>query len=98
MLCYRNVFEKVFGKLFGEKRTSLPIGPAVTYDYTLHWPSVAEHTSHPMHKSGLKRDWTTLQKLAHRDTVPLLSILFTPNIQLFPGRKPPNNSFAISAI
>ena len=42
----------MFGKLFGEKRTSLPIGPAVTYQYTLHWPSVAEHTSHPIHNPG----------------------------------------------
>ncbi len=54
MLCYRNVFEKVFGKLlFAEKRTLLPVGPAVTYDYTLHWPSVAEHTSNPIHNPGL---------------------------------------------
>ena len=56
MRCNRNVVERVFGKLFGEKRTSLPIGPAVTYHYTLHWPSVAEHTSHPMHNPGLIAD------------------------------------------
>ena len=48
----RNVFERGFGKLFGEKRTSLPIGPALTYDYTLYWHSVAEHTSQPMHNPG----------------------------------------------
>ena len=35
-------------KLFGEKLTSLPVGSVVTYDYTLHWPSVAEHASHPI--------------------------------------------------
>ena len=52
MLCNRNAFEVVFGKFFGEKRTSLPIEPAVTYDYTLHWLSVAGHTSHPMHKDN----------------------------------------------
>ena len=40
--------EMVFGKLFGEKSTSLPAGPAVTYDYTLHWPSVAEQAFHPI--------------------------------------------------
>ena len=56
MLCNRNMFERVFGKLFGEKRrTSLPIGPAVTYHYTLHWPSVAEHTSHPIAESGFNQ-------------------------------------------
>ena len=38
--------------LFGEKRTLLPIEPAVTCHYTLHWLSLAEHTSHPMHNPG----------------------------------------------
>ena len=45
-------FERFFGKLFGEKRTSLPVGPAVTYDYTLHRLLVAEQTSHPIAKFG----------------------------------------------
>ena len=43
----RKVVEKVLENSFGEKRTSLPVGPAVTYKYTLHWHSIAEHTSHP---------------------------------------------------
>ena len=43
----------VFEKLFAKKRTSLPIDPAITYDYTLHWSLVAEHISSPLHNPGL---------------------------------------------
>ena len=46
----------LFTQRFGEKRTSLPFGPAVTYLNTLLCPMVAEHTSHPISLSEMHKE------------------------------------------
>ena len=45
----KNVFTNwVLRKRLGDQGTWLPVSPAVTYIYTLPWPSVAEHLAHPI--------------------------------------------------